>query len=70
MAYIGNAPTPVPLSTNDLGDGIVTTPKLAVPIAPTVVGGSLNNTPIGASTPNSGAFTTLNATTGIAGGTF
>jgi hypothetical protein len=70
MAYIGNAPTPVPLTTADLGDGIVTTPKLATPIAPTVSGGSINNAPIGGSTPNTGAFTSLNATLGIAGGTF
>jgi len=29
MSYIGKAPTPVPLSTTDLGDSIVTTAKLA-----------------------------------------
>jgi len=29
MGYIGNFPTALPLSTNDLNDGIVTTAKLA-----------------------------------------
>ena len=33
--YIGNAPTDIPLSTDQLGNGIVTTAKLASPIAPT-----------------------------------
>lgn len=70
MAYIGNAPTPVPLTTADLGDGIVTTAKLASPIAPTIVGGTINNTPIGGTTANTGTFTTVTATTGISGGTF
>lgn len=32
----------------------------------TINGGSINNTPIGATTPNTGAFTTLSATTSIA----
>mgnify|MGYP003626295541 FL=1 len=68
--YIGNAPTNVPLTTDQLADGIVTTPKLASPIAPTIVGGTINNTPIGATTKNTGAFTTVTATTGISGGTF
>ena len=31
--------------------------------APTISGGSINNAPIGATTPASGKFTTLNATT-------
>jgi len=68
--YIGNTPTNVPLTTDQLADGIVTTPKLASPIAPTIVGGTINNTPIGATTKNTGAFTTVTATTGISGGTF
>ena len=68
--YIGNTPTNVPLTTDQLADGIVTTSKLASPIAPTIVGGTINNTPIGATTKNTGAFTTVTATTGISGGTF
>ena len=70
--YIGNSPTDITLTTDQLADGIVTTPKLASPIAPTIVGGTINNTPIGASTANTGAFTTVTATTftGITGGTF
>jgi len=68
--YIGKSPTPVPLSTSDLEDGIVTTAKLASPIAPTIVGGTIDNTPIGATTKNTGEFTTVTATSGISGGTF
>ena len=73
--YIGNTPTNVPLTTDQLADGIVTTSKLASPIAPTIVGGTINNTPIGATTVNTGAFTavtatTVTATSGISGGTF
>mgnify|MGYP003624470729 FL=1 len=70
--YIGNSPTDIPLTTDQLADGIVTTPKLASPIAPTIVGGTINNTPIGASTANTAVFTTVTATTfsGISGGTF
>lgn len=70
MSYIGNQPPLNPVNTNDIADGAVTTPKLASPIAPTVSGGSVNNAPIGATTPNTGVFTTLTATTGISGGTF
>lgn len=70
MAYIGNAPTPIPLSTAQLQDGLVTTPKLATPIAPTISGGSIDGAEIGDTSPTTGKFTTLNATTGIAGGTF
>jgi hypothetical protein len=70
MAYIGNIPQPNPVTTNDIADGAVTTPKLASPIAPTISGGSVNNAPIGATTPNTGVFTTLTATSGISGGTF
>lgn len=70
MAYIGNLPQPNPVTTNDIDDGAVTTPKLANPIAPTISGGSINNAPIGASTPNTGKFTTVTATSGISGGTF
>ena len=33
--YIGNTPTNIPLTTDQLADGIVTTAKLASPIAPT-----------------------------------
>jgi hypothetical protein len=68
--YIGNTPTNVPLTSDQLADGIVTTAKLASPIAPTIVGGTINNTPIGASTANTGVFTTVTATSGISGGTF
>ena len=68
--YIGNSPTDVPLTTDQLGNGIVTTAKLASPIAPTIVGGTINNTPIGATTKNTGSFTTVTATTGITGGSF
>ncbi len=68
--YIGNTPTNVPLTSDQLADGIVTTPKLASPIAPTIVGGTINNTVIGASTKAAGSFTTVTATTGITGGTF
>jgi|TARA_R110002126_G_scaffold286973_1_gene439327 hypothetical protein len=68
--YIGNSPTDIPLTTDQLADGIVTTPKLASPIAPTIVGGTINNTVIGASTKAAGSFTTVTATTGITGGTF
>lgn len=39
--YIGNAPTDIPLTTDQLADGIVTTAKLASPIAPTIVGEQL-----------------------------
>ncbi len=70
MAYIGNLPAPAPVNTNEIVDGAVTTPKLATPIAPTISGGSIENAPIGATTPNTGKFTTLTATTGISGGTF
>ena len=41
--YIGNTPTNVPLTTDQLGNGIVTTAKLASPIAPTIVGGTIDN---------------------------
>jgi|TARA_R110000824_G_C15079468_1_gene664254 hypothetical protein len=68
--YIGNAPTDIPLTTDQLADGIVTTAKLASPIAPTIVGGTIDNAPIGATTANTGKFTTLTATSGISGGTF
>jgi len=68
--YIGNTPTNVPLTSDQLEDGIVTTAKLASPIAPTIVGGTINNTVIGASTKAAGSFTTVTATTGITGGTF
>ncbi len=68
--YIGNSPTDIPLTSDQLADGIVTTAKLASPIAPTIVGGSINNTPIGATTANTGAFTSVTATSGISGGTF
>ena len=68
--YIGNSPTDIPLTTDQLGNGIVTTAKLASPIAPNIVGGTIDNTPIGATTKNTGAFTTVTATTGITGGTF
>ena len=68
--YIGNTPTNVPLTTDQLGNGIVTTAKLASPIAPTIVGGTINNTVIGASTKAAGSFTTVTATTGITGGSF
>lgn len=70
MAYIGNLPQPNPVTTNDIDNGAVTTPKLATPIAPTISGGSIENAPIGAATPNTGKFTTLTATSGISGGTF
>jgi hypothetical protein len=70
MAYIGNLPQPNPVNTNDIANGAVTTPKLATPIAPTISGGSIENAPIGAATPNTGKFTTLTATSGISGGTF
>jgi hypothetical protein len=36
----------------------------------TITGGTIDNTPIGNTTTNSGKFTTLNATGGIGGGTF
>ena len=68
--YIGNSPTDIPLTTDQLGNGIVTTAKLASPIAPTIVGGTINNTVIGASTKAAGFFTTVTATTGITGGSF
>ncbi len=68
--YIGNAPTDIPLSTDQLGNGIVTTAKLASPIAPTIVAGTINNTVIGGTTKAAGSFTTVTATTGITGGTF
>jgi hypothetical protein len=35
-----------------------------------ITGGTINGTSIGATTVSTGAFTTLNATTGIFGGTF
>lgn len=70
MAYIGNIPQPNPITTNDIDDGAVTTPKLASPIAPTISGGTINNAIIGGSTPAAGTFTTVTATTGISGGTF
>lgn len=70
MAYIGNAPTNVPLTSAQLGNGIVTTAKLAVPIAPTIDGGTIDGAEIGDTTPTTGKFTTLNATSGISGGTF
>lgn len=70
MSYIGNIPQPNPVNTNDIANGAVTTPKLASPIAPVISGGSINNAPIGGSTPNTGAFTTVTATSGISGGTF
>lgn len=70
MAYIGNLPQPNAVNTSDIVDGAVTTPKLASPIAPTISGGSINNAPIGATTPNTGKFTTVTATSGISGGTF
>ena len=68
--YIGNSPTDIPLTSDQLADGIVTTAKLASPIAPTIVGGSINNTPIGAATANTGVFTSVTATSGISGGTY
>lgn len=34
--------------------------------APTITGGSINSTPVGATTPSTGAFTTLTATTPVA----
>jgi hypothetical protein len=36
----------------------------------TITGGTIDNTPIGNTTTNSGKFTTLNATGGIGGGNF
>jgi hypothetical protein len=36
----------------------------------TITGGTIDNTPIGNTTTSSGKFTTLNATSGIGGGTF
>ena len=68
--YIGNAPTDIPLTTDQLADGIVTTAKLAAPIAPTIVGGTIDNAIIGGTTKAAGSFTTVTATTGITGGTF
>ena len=68
--YIGNAPTDIPLSSAQLADGIVTTAKLASPIAPTISGGTINNAVIGGSTPAAATFTSLTATSGISGGTF
>ena len=68
--YIGNTPTNVPLTSDQLADGIVTTAKLSSPIAPTISGGTINNAVIGGSTPAAGTFTSLTATTGISGGTF
>jgi hypothetical protein len=68
--YIGNTPTNVPLTTDQLGNGIVTTAKLASPIGPTIVGGTIDNAVIGATTKVAGSFTTVVATTGISGGTF
>jgi len=68
--YIGNSPTDIPLTTDQLADGIVTTAKLASPIAPTIVGGTINNAVIGGSTPAVGTFTSLTATSGISGGTY
>lgn len=35
-----------------------------------ITGGAVNNTPIGDVTPNTGAFTSLFATSGIGGGAF
>lgn len=70
MAYIGNAPLPTPIDTNEIANGAVTTAKLASPIAPTISGGTINNAIIGGSTPAAGTFTTVTATTGISGGTF
>jgi|TARA_R100000900_G_scaffold144618_1_gene128948 hypothetical protein len=88
--YIGNAPTARPLTSADIEDGSITTPKLATDavttvkinngavttakldstIAPAIVGGTVDNAPIGATTANTGTFTTVTATTGISGGTF
>jgi hypothetical protein len=68
--YIGNSPTDIPLTTDQLADGIVTTAKLASPIAPTIVGGTIDNAIIGGTTKAAGSFTTVTATTGITGGTF
>jgi len=62
--------SPFPLTTADLGDATVTTAKLASPIAPTISGGTVNNTVIGGSVQAAGSFTTVTATTGISGGTF
>ena len=68
--YIGNTPTNIHLTTDQLADGIVTTAKLASPNAPTISGGTIDNALIGGSTPAAGTFTSLTATSGISGGTF
>jgi len=61
MSYIGKIPTPVPLTTSDLGDAIVTTAKLAA---------SLSLTTPALGTPTSGTLTNatgLPISTGVAG---
>ena len=61
MSYIGKIPTPVPLTTSDLGDAIVTTAKLAT---------SLSLTTPALGTPSSGTLTNatgLPLTTGVTG---
>jgi hypothetical protein len=61
MSYIGKIPTPVPLTTSDLGDAIVTTAKLAT---------SLSLTTPALGTPSSGTLTNatgLPISTGVSG---
>jgi len=61
MSYIGKAPTPVPLTTSDLGDAIVTTAKLAA---------SLSLTTPNLGTPSAAVLTSatgLPISTGVSG---
>jgi hypothetical protein len=69
---IGNGASPVTASTTIPNTSITGLGTMSTQAANSVAitGGTINGTSIGATTISSGAFTSLNATTGIFGGTF